>query len=357
MLLRDIFDAAALALHHTTVASNNIPYLGTGLFPPKKKMGLDLKWIKTRKGLPISLAPSNFDAVATLRSRVGIEMAKTQMAFFRESFLIKEEDEQEIMRVQDSSDPYAQPVLDSIYQDGEELIAGAEVVPERMIMQLLAPETGSPAIYIKANGVTYAYDYDPDKEYQKNNYIALSGTSLWTDTANAVPIKDLNAARKKVYKKTGTMPTIAIMSQTTFDYLLDCDSVRNAILAQNATANIIVDDDTVKAIIKQRCQLQILIYEKMYKDEDGNEQQFYPDNYVTLIPNGQLGNTWYGTTPEERTLMQNQNKAEVSMAGVGVAVAVTTTDKAPIQTQTTVSEIVLPSYERMDETYVLKVAG
>jgi hypothetical protein len=147
------------------------------------------------------------------------------------------------------------------------------------------------------------------------------------------------------------------MSQTTFDYLLDCDSVRNAILAQNATANIIVDDDTVKAIIKQRCQLQILIYEKMYKDEDGNEQQFYPDNYVTLIPNGQLGNTWYGTTPEERTLMQNQNKAEVSMAGVGVAVAVTTTDKAPIQTQTTVSEIVLPSYERMDETYVLKVAG
>lgn len=356
MLLRDIFSAAALALHHTTVASNKIPYLGEGLFPAKKKMGLDLKWIKTRKGLPVSLAPSNFDAVSTLRSRVGIDALKTQMAFFRESFLIKEEDEQEIMRVQDASDPYAQPVLDSIYNDGEELISGAEVVPERMRMQLLAPENGSPKIYIAANGVTYEYNYDPDGSYQANNYLELSGTSKWTDTKNSKPIKDLNAARKKINGKTGTMPEIAIMSQTTFDLLLDNESVRNAILAQNATAVVDMDDDTVMNIIKKRCKLSIVIYEKMYKDEAGQDKQFYPDNFVTLIPRGALGNTWYGTTPEERTLMQKKNNAEVSMVGVGIAVAVTTTDKAPIQTETTVSEIVLPSYERMDETYVLKVA-
>ena len=60
--------------------------------------------------------------------------------------LIKENDEQEIMRIQDSSDPFAQEVLDRIYDDAETLIEGAEVVPERMRMQLLSSETGHPGM-------------------------------------------------------------------------------------------------------------------------------------------------------------------------------------------------------------------
>ena len=75
---------------------------------------------------------------------------------------------------------------------------------------------------------------------------------------------------------------------------------------------------------------------------------------VTLLPAGALGNTWYGTTPEERTLMGNRN-ADVSIVDTGIAVSVAVTGD-PVNTKTTVSEIVLPSYERMDETYVIKVA-
>ena len=99
MNIRDAFSAKAVAINRSEVASNRIPYLGTGFFPAKKKMGLDLKWIKTHKGLAVSLMPSNFDAKSTIRSRSGFKLEKTQMAFFRESMLVKEEDEQEIMRV------------------------------------------------------------------------------------------------------------------------------------------------------------------------------------------------------------------------------------------------------------------
>ena len=74
--------------------------------------------------------------------------------------------------------------------------------------------------------------------------------------------------------------------------------------------------------------------------------------YATLIPSGALGKTWYGTTPEERTLMGNP-QASVAIVETGVAVAVTVTND-PVNTKTTVSEIVLPSYERMEETYVIK---
>ena len=49
MKMSDAFSAKAIAVNHTETASNKIPYLGVGLFPPKKKTGLDLKWIKTPK--------------------------------------------------------------------------------------------------------------------------------------------------------------------------------------------------------------------------------------------------------------------------------------------------------------------
>ncbi len=72
-----------------------------------------------------------------------------------------------------------------------------------------------------------------------------------------------------------------------------------------------------------------------------------------LLPNGVLGSTWYGTTPEERTLASG-NTADVSIVNTGVAVSVTITSD-PVNTKTTVSEIVLPSFERMDECYAMEV--
>lgn len=60
MNIRDAYSAKAIALVNTEVASNKIAYLGSGLFPAKKKMGLDLKWIKTSKGLPVSLGTIKF---------------------------------------------------------------------------------------------------------------------------------------------------------------------------------------------------------------------------------------------------------------------------------------------------------
>ena len=353
MNIRDAYNASAIALVNTEVASNKIPYLGSGLFPAKKKMGLDLKWIKTSKGLPVSLAPSNFDAVSTLRSREGFKLTETEMAFFRESMLIKEADEQEMMRVQDSTDPYAAEVLSRIFDDANTLIDGANVVPERMIMQLLAPKDGHPKISIQANGVPYEYNYDPNNTYSSKNYAELSSsTDMWNDTENSDPLDDVSVALDAVEAETGERPSIMIISRKTMAYLKQNKKIRNAILAQNATANIFMNDNRVKEVFSNELGISVIVYSKQYKDETGKAQKFYPDGFATLIPTGALGNTWYGTTPEERTLMGNAT-ADVSIVNTGVAVAVTVSND-PVQTKTTVSEIVLPSYERMDSTYVIK---
>lgn len=353
MRIRDIYSAKAIAINNSEVASNQIPYLGSGLFPSKKKMGLDLKWIKTSKGLPVSLAPSNFDTMSTLRSREGFKMQETEMAFFKESMLVKEVDEQEIMRVQEASDPYAQEILARVFDDANTLIAGANVVPERMIMQLLAPADGHPKIVIEANNTQYAYNYDPDNSYFTNNFSEITtAEDKWSDVENSNPLADIEAAIDQVEANTGSRPEIMIISKQTMNYLKQNAKIRSAILAQNATANIMVTDARVKDIFSAELGINIVVYAKQYKDEAGVPHKFYPDGMATLVPNGALGSTWYGTTPEERVLM-GSGEADVSIVNTGVAVAVSTTED-PVNTKTTVSEIVLPSYERMDETFVIK---
>ena len=99
--------------------------------------------------------------------------------------------------------------------------------------------------------------------------------------------------------------------------------------------------------------LRIAIYDKQYKDESGTAHSFVPDGYVCLIPAGNLGNTWYGTTPEEADL-QGASSAEVSIVNTGVAIT-REIQNHPVNINTFASEIVLPSYERMDSVGVLKV--
>ena len=353
MLVNEVVDARSIAAAATHEASNDIPYLGIRWFPVKKKQGLDLKWIKTHNGLPVSLAPSNFDALPTIRAREGLKTEKTQMAFFRESMMITEEDAQEIDRIKDANDPYLENALMSIYNDSNTLVQGAEVVPERMRMALLSTVNGHPVIGIESGNVAYAYDYDPNGTYATSHYSVLTGTSMWSDTTNSRPISDLIAARKSLQKK-GKIAKYALMNSNTFQYLLDNAQVKAAIIAYNPNGTVIIDDDNVKTIIKSRTKLTIVLYDKMYKDEVGVEHYFYPNDKVTLLPETALGNTWFGTTPEERTARQVSD-VDVAMYGEGIAVATKTEYGPPAVTSVTASEIVLPSYEQMDSTFVLSV--
>lgn len=355
MNLREFFTPAAVAAQWNEVASNYIDYIGTGLFPAKKKAGLDLAWLKGSKGLPVSLMPSAFDAKATFRDRIGIEKLQTEMPFFREGFKIKEKDRQELLRVQDSNDPYAKEIISRVFDDANELISGAAVVPERMIMQLLFPENGNVGISIKANGEDYTYNYDTDGSWKTSNYTALTGADLWTASDTADPFKAFKAAKDLVRSKTGSELTTAIMTTDTFNKLASTAAVKNRYLTTSGLSIGYLTDAEVAAAVKGTSGLDIVIYDKQYKDEDGVAHAFVPDGYVCLVPSGSLGSTWYGTTPEEADLM-GSDEAEVSIVNTGVAITREVTAH-PVNINTFASEIVLPSFERMDEVAVLKVTA
>lgn len=353
MNLIEIFTPAAIAANWTEVASNQIPYLGATLFPARKKAGLDLSWLKGSRGLPVSLMPSAFDAKATFRDRIGFEKLETEMPFFREGYKIKERDRQELLRIQESTDPYAAEVISRIFDDTRGLVDGAAVVPERMIMQLLFPVNGDAGISIKANGVDYTYDYDPGDAWKGSNYTALTSTDLWTAPTTADPFKAFKNIKDAIRSKTGTELTVAIMNTYTFNLMAATDAVKNRYISTSGVSLGYLTDTETKAVVEGTSGLRIAIYDKQYKDESGTAHAFVPDGYVALIPDGALGSTWYGTTPEEADL-RGSGEAEVSIVNTGVAIT-RIVDKHPVNINTFASEIVLPSFERMDEVAVLKV--
>lgn len=342
-----------IAAHWTEARSNTIPYLGETLFPSKQKAGLDLKWIRGSKGLPVSLMPSAFDAKATFRGREGLKITETEMPFFREGFKIKEKDRQDILRIKEKNDPYLSDALNRVFDDADNLLEGALVVPERMIMQLLFPESGDMGITIEANGVSYTYDYDPNDAWKGANYLTVGSDYTWDKPNAADPLGDIQQAQDKIKAQGGEGVMIA-MNNTTFKLFRSIKQIKDLVVSMSGTAVSVLTDSQIVNILKDALGLTgIIVYDKQYKDESGVTHKFVPDYYVSVLPAGSLGTTWRGTTPEEADLM-GSDEADVTVVNNGIALT-QILDAHPVNINTFASEIVLPSFERMDEVAVIKV--
>lgn len=347
--ISEVYDSAAIAVHVKNDKSNAIPYLGQAFWPNERRASIELKWIKAANGLPVSLAPSNFDAKATIRARKGFGINKEEMAFFRESMVVSEHDRIELAKLSDCTSPFVKDVVANIFNDTKTLVDGADVVPERMRMQLLFPEVNGPSIYIAADGVVYQYNYDVDGKWAANNRKTLSGLKLWANTKTAQPLEDI----RQIIENADEPIRYLIMSQAELNLFMACDSVKEALLAQNTTAHVMMTADVAKKIISNTFPgVEVLVYKKKFKDEAGNTHAFVPDGFVAFVPEGKLGNTWFGMTPEELAQMEARD-VDITVLPSGVAVAVQTTYDTTMQTTTTVAETLLPSYERMDSVYLL----
>lgn len=320
--------------------------LGDELFPAQQKLGLNLDWIKGASGLPVVLKPSAYDAVALKRDRIGFEQVSTKMPFFKESMLIDEELRQQLnMVLETGNDAYIDAVINRIFDDDMNLLRGARAQRERMRMSLLT--TGQ--ITISANGQDYDYDYGLESYQQVD---LTSGTATWDNPATDV-ISQIRDWQDAVESKTGSRPTRAVCSQKTMGYLYNNNIIRNAIWGNASTAP--VSREKVRAYILSELGLTIAVYTKKYVNEAGNTVSYIPDDLFVLFPSGNLGTGWFGTTPEQSDLMSGTD-ANVTITDTGVAV--TTSKKIdPVNVDTKVSMIYLPSFERIPEILIATVAS
>lgn len=349
----DMITSQALASYYETIQSNAIPYLGEALFPRDKKVGLKLEWIKGYDNLPVALMPSAFDTKPTLRDRGGVSQESTKMPFFREAMRLGEEDRQQLlMFLEANNNAYARQIITRIYDDTKALIDGANIIPEIMRMKLIT--AGAFTIASPNDSgvlVSYAYNYDPAGAWAAKNKTTLLTTDKWSDHAASNPIKDIIEMRQDAARR-GITLSRAICGYTTWLDIISNDKIKLAINPVAATAaNVILTEEQIKTYVENITKVKIQVYDKMYKDQSKQDQYFYPtQGYFTMLPEGALGKTWFGTTPEEADLMAGNTLANVSVVDGGIAVS---TEKIalPVNIINWVSEIVLPSFEYMDRVF------
>lgn len=342
MTIFDLLDSAQIVAYWTELSQHEAPYPCEELFPTNKKRGLDLKWLKGAKGLPIVLKTSAFDAAAIPRGRIGFEKLSAEMPYFKESMYIDEELRQELNIVLETGNrAYIDSVMTRVFDDEVQLLRSARVSRERMRMMALT--TG--VISMANNGQAFTYDYGVPNTHK------VTVQTSWSNHADSDPIKDINDGMELIFDETGVKPKRAMCDNTTWRHLRANEGIANDIYARRDRVGHITDS-MLKEYIADMCDgLVIYVNAKKYKDETGTATQFMPADTFVLFPEGMLGNTWFGTTPAESDLMSGA-AANVSITDTGVAV-VTAKKIDPVQVETIVSMICLPSFEEADKIYIL----
>lgn len=339
MSIFDLMQSQELTAYWEELTKDEAPYPCEELFPDDKKRGITLKWIKGAKGLPVVLKTSAFDAHAIPRPRIGFEKLSAEMPYFKESTYIDEELRQELNLVLETGNQaYIDSVMAKIFDDETRLLRGARASRERMRMMALT--TG--VISIAANGQNFDFDYGVTHK--------STVTKNWSDPASD-PIEDIRVAKEAVEDETGCTITRAMCDGKTWRHLRNNETIKKAVFVLTNGAGAMNDQQLRDYIAEQLDGLEVHVNKRRYQNENGQATPFMPEDTFVMFPDGTLGKTWFGTTPAESDLMTG-GVANVSITDTGVAV--TTVQHAdPVQAETIVSMICLPSFEAADQIAII----
>ena len=339
MTIFDLVQAPELTAYWETMTQDEAPYPCEELFPDDKKRGLQLSWIKGSRGLPVVLKTSAFDVNAIPRPRIGFDKLVTEMPYFKESTYIDEELRQELnMVLETGNQAYIDSVMTHVFDDETNLLRGAAASRERMRMMALT--TG--VVTMSNNGQTFSYDYGVTHKGD--------AATAWSSHATADPIEDIRKAIETVGDDTGATITRAMCDGATWRDIRNNEALAKKIYVLSNGVGA-VTDRALREYLLEELGIEVMINDKRYVNESGATQKYMPANTFVMFPDGQLGKTWFGTTPAESDLMGG-NAANVSITDTGVAV-VTHQVVDPVNVETIVSQICLPSFEMADQVYIM----
>lgn len=343
MTIFDLVKAQEIVAYWDTIKQDREPYLLSELFPADKKLGLDLSYIKGSSGLPCVLKISAFDVKAIPRGRIGFEKLYAEMPFFKESMYIDEKLRQDLNMVLETNNAaYKEVVLNRVFADTVQLLEAASVARERM--RAMAITTG--ALTLTGNGQAYNYDYQMPESHKLTN-------SDFND-ADYDMCGYINECCDLIEDDTGVRPTRALVSRAQWTIMKKNTVVaKNIYVLTNGVGTI--NDNSLRDYLFEQTGVEFVVYSKRYKDETGTIRRFIPDDLLILFPAGTLGKTWFGTTPEESDLMTG-SAANVSITDTGVAVT-TVKQTDPVNVETKVTQICLPSFEMADHVALIDVSS
>ena len=114
-----------------------------------------------------------------------------------------------------------------------------------------------------------------------------TATILWSNAGTALPTKDMRKWKSIAHKASGKIPTVAIMSNTTYEAWIATSDVQNFLSKWKINiGQINTEQSTINAGAEKRATvdgIDYYVYDGIYIDQSGNQQPLIPDGVVALV--------------------------------------------------------------------------
>lgn len=315
------------------------PLMGEILFPEEKIDALEIEMIKGANNLAVAASVHSFDTETEIASREGVNAAIQDLALIKRKIKIGEK-ELVILNAPRSNQEEKQ-TIGRIFNDVDGIVNGVRVRVEAMRMEALC--TGK--LVINENGFKANIDYGVPSN-QKSNKTWMSGTpDILTD------IKDMV---DKVVDNTGFTPTRILTSRKILNTILKDERIRSAMFGVNSAK--VANAADLNQLLESQGLPKIATYDAMYRtqDEKGKyiSKRYFKEDAFVLMPDGKLGDTFYGLTAEEVRL-RNTPGVDIEMFGKILTQHYTTND--PVAEWIKAVATAMPSFPYANQIYIATI--
>ena len=148
--------------------------------------------------------------------------------------------------------------------------------------------------YLCAKGLSGSYsvaqddgDWSIDFSMPSGNKPTLTSTAKWDAPTTCTPLANLRAWKIVAQKASGKIPTVAIMSNATYEKFIASTEVKTYLNALKidmgkiqSSPDLLAAGAEEKGIIEN---IRIIVYSGVYTDSNGAQQQLIPDAVVSLV--------------------------------------------------------------------------
>lgn len=309
--------------------------LGEELFPEMKSMFLEFDVLREGSRTPVAAMVHSFDTEAEIGSREAEKMA-VELAYFKRKMQLTEK---EIVALQFPRNAAEKKYLtERVYKDFDFLNQGIRARIEAMRMELLTEGK----ITFAENGVNATIDYGVPDEHKAANVD-------W-DKADSDPLEDMLVW----YNKMETKPKRVLTSNTILMKLLKHPKIMARLFGNNTTRIATIGE--LNTYLASLGLPQIYTYDEVYKVQKGRtfeSRRYFAENSFVMFPNGSLGQTVYGPTPEEIALTR---KSDVTAEQVGKIIDVLYEEgNDPVGIWKKAAATALPTCPYADELFQAKI--
>lgn len=124
-------------------------------------------------------------------------------------------------------------------------------------------------------------------DYKVPNGMKPTAATLWSDTANADPLTDIDIW-KLLFRGTGAKPIKLLANQKTDNRLKQNGKIRD-LLKTTYGKDVLAADSLRQVVAAQLDGLQYEVYDGGYLDDSGTFYPFIPDNVAIIVGEGMTG--------------------------------------------------------------------